>query len=214
MIESTLGALRAERGATALRRAIQYSSIFSLHRPDSAVGKCSRRILRSSARSRCSAGRALFANTPLRPLTNVPSKAHVSGSRKSAASKSLAGEAGLFHSTSALFPGCTMWADPNYLRSWRDLRRRELLFRFFVLSYVPGILLIIVVVNVLDHDAPEHIGIYFSAAWLTGFVGTGLYRQNFRCPRCHQFFFRRYMLVDPYSRNCVNCDLASWAGGP
>jgi len=108
---------------------------------------------------------------------------------------------------------CTMWADPNYLRCWRDLRRRELLFWFFVLSYVPGILLIIVVVNVLDHDAPEHIGIYFSAAWLTGFVGTSLYRQNFRCPRCHQFFFRRFMLVDPQSRSCVNCNLDRWTGG-
>jgi hypothetical protein len=64
-----------------------------------------------------------------------------------------------------------MWADPKYLRSWRDLRRRDLLFWFFVLSYVPGILLIIVVVNVLDHDAPEHIGIYFSAVWLAGFAG-------------------------------------------
>ena len=109
---------------------------------------------------------------------------------------------------------CTMWADPNYLRSWRDFRRRELLFWFFVLSYVPGILLIIVVVNVFEHDAPEHIGIYFSAAWLAGFAGASLYRQNFRCPRCHQFFFRRYMLVDPYSRNCVHCNLACGAGRP
>src|SRR5215831_3774642 len=106
---------------------------------------------------------------------------------------------------------CTMWADPNYLRSWRDLRRREILFWFFVLSYVPGILLIIVVVNVLDHDALEHIGIYFSGAWLAGFVGTGLYRQNFRCPRCHNFFFRRFRFIEPYARNCVNCNLASWA---
>ena len=63
-----------------------------------------------------------------------------------------------------------MWADPNYLPSWRDLRRREFLFWFFVLSYVPGILLIIVVVNVFEHDVPEHIGIYFSGAWLAGFV--------------------------------------------
>src|SRR5262249_8816957 len=86
-------------------------------------------------------------------------------------------------------------------------------FWFFVLSYVPGILFIIVVVNVLDYDAPEHIGIYFSAAWLAGFVGTSLYRQNFRCPRCHQFFFRRYMVVDPYSQNCVHCNLACWTGG-
>jgi hypothetical protein len=119
-----------------------------------------------------------------------------------------------FNSASALCSWCKMWADPKYLRAWRDLRRRELLFWFFVLSYVPGILLIIVVVNVFEHDAPEHIGIYFSAAWLTGFVGTSLYRQNFRCPRCHQFFFRRYMLVDPYSRSCVHCNLACGVGGP
>ena len=107
-----------------------------------------------------------------------------------------------------------MWADPKYLRSWRDLRRRDLLFWFFVLSYVPGILLIIVVVNVVEHDAPEHIGIYFSAAWLAGFVGISLYRQNFRCPRCHQFFFRRFRFVQSYTRNCLNCNLACWAPGP
>ena len=118
------------------------------------------------------------------------------------------------YSTSAVFSWCKMWADPKYLRAWRDLRRRELLFWSFVLSYVPGILLIIVVVNVFERDAPEHIGIYFSAAWLTGFVETSLYHQNFRCPRCHRFFFRRYMLVDPYSRNCVHCNLACGAGGP
>ncbi len=35
-----------------------------------------------------------------------------------------------------------MCADPEYLRSWRDLRRRELLFWFLVLSYVSGSLLI------------------------------------------------------------------------
>src|SRR5262252_5528805 len=145
---------------------------------------------------------------------NVRPPMHPSGPRQSAGSQSSPREAGPFGSTSALFLGCKMWADPQYLTSWRDLRRRELLFWFFVLSYVPGILLIIVVVNAFDHDAPEHIGIYFSAAWLTGFVGTSLYRQNFRCPRCHRFFFRRYMLVDPYSRNCVHCNLACGAGGP
>jgi len=145
---------------------------------------------------------------------NVRSAIHPSGARKSPGSQSSPGEAGPFDSTSALFLWCKMWADPTYLRSWRDLRRRELLFWFFVLSYVPVVLLIIVVVNVLDHDPPAHIGIYFSAAWLAGFVGTSLYRQNFRCPRCHEFFFRRYLLIDPYSRNCVHCNLACWAGGP
>ena len=138
----------------------------------------------------------------------------VSGSRKSAGSQSSTGEAGPFGSTSALFLGCKMWADPRYLTSWRDLRRRHLLFWFFVLSYVPRILLIIVVVNVFEHDLPEHIGMYFSAAWLAGFAGTSFYRQSFRCPRCHQFFFRRFTFVDPQSRSCVNCNLDRWTGGP
>ena len=107
-----------------------------------------------------------------------------------------------------------MWTDPEYLRSWRDLRRREFLFWFFVLSYVPGILLIIIIINAFDDGALEHLGLYFSVAWLAGFVGASLYRQNFRCPRCHHFFFRRFRFVNPYARNCVNCDLACWAPGP
>ena len=102
---------------------------------------------------------------------NVRSAMHTSGSRKSAGSQSSTREASPFGSTSALFLGCKMWADPQYLTSWRDLRRRELLFWFFVLSYVPGILLIIVIVNVFEHDLPEHIGMYFSGAWLAGFAG-------------------------------------------
>jgi hypothetical protein len=143
----------------------------------------------------------------------IRSAMHTSGSRKSAGSQSSTREASPFGSTSALFLGCKMWADPQYRTSWRDLRRRELLFWFFVLSYVPGILLIIVVVNVFEHDLPEHIGMYFSGAWLAGFAGASFYRQNFRCPRCHQYFFRRLMLVDPESRSCVNCNLDRWTGG-
>jgi hypothetical protein len=56
-----------------------------------------------------------------------------------------------------------MWTNPQYLRSWRDLRRRELLFWLFVLSYVPGMLLIIAAVDVIGRDLPAHIGAYFSA---------------------------------------------------
>ena len=106
-----------------------------------------------------------------------------------------------------------MGSDPEHLRSWRDLRRREFLFWFFVLSYVPGILLIIVVLNAFEHDLPEHLGVYFSMAWLVGFVGTGLYRQSFRCPRCHHYFFRRPGFADPYARSCLHCKLACWATG-
>jgi hypothetical protein len=58
--------------------------------------------------------------------------------------------------------GCEMRTDSEYSRSWRDLRRREFLFWFFVLSYVPGILLVIVLLNTFEPDLPEHLGVYFS----------------------------------------------------
>ena len=145
---------------------------------------------------------------------DVRSPMRPSGPRQSTGSQSFTREANSFGSTSALFLGCKMWADPTYQRSWRDLRRRELLFWFFVLSYVPGILLIIVIANIFEHDLPEHMGMYFSGAWLAGFAGASFHRQNFRCPRCHQFFFRRFMFVDPESRSCVNRNLARWTGGP
>jgi hypothetical protein len=104
-----------------------------------------------------------------------------------------------------------MWNDPEYLQAWRGLRRCEVLFWFFVLSYVPGRLLVIVAANVFDQDVPEHTGAFFSGAWLAGFVGSGLYLQSFRCPRGHYLFFRRSAFVDPHAQNCLNCNLACWA---
>jgi hypothetical protein len=118
--------------------------------------------------------------------------------------------AGAF-SASGLLPGRTMWTNPQYLHSWRDLRRRELLFWFFVLSYVPGMLLIIAVVDVIGRDLPQHIGAYFSAAWLAGFGVASVYHQNFRCPRCHRFFFRRVRLSETGACKCMNCGLARGA---
>jgi hypothetical protein len=107
-----------------------------------------------------------------------------------------------------------MWTDPRFLSSWRDLRRRELLFWFFVLSYIPGMLLIIAAVNAIGRDLPDHIGAYFSVVWLTGFGGASLYYQNFRCPRCNRFFFRRVRWPETSACKCVNCELARGALGP
>jgi hypothetical protein len=107
-----------------------------------------------------------------------------------------------------------MWNDLQYLRSWCDLRRRELLFWFFVLSYVPGMLLIIAAVDVIGRDLPGHIVAYFSAAWLAGFGVASLYHQNFRCPRCRGFFFRRFRCAETGAYKCVNCEFARGGIGP
>ena len=117
-------------------------------------------------------------------------------------------------SISSQLSGCEMRTDSDYSRSWHDLRRREFLYWFFVLSYVPGILLVIVLLNAFEPHLPEHLGVYFSIIWLAGFAWTGLYRQSFRCPRCHHYFFRRLGFADPYARTCLNCNLTCWAPGP
>jgi len=96
--------------------------------------------------------------------------------------------------------GHAMRVDSEYPRSWRDLRRREFLFWFFVLSYVPGIAIIIVLMDRFGSDVLDRIGTYFSAVWLVGFAGAS--------------FFRRFKLLEPYARNCVNCNLACGALDP
>jgi hypothetical protein len=74
---------------------------------------------------------------------------------------------------------------------------------------------VIVLLNTFEPDLPGHLGVYFSIIWLAGFVWTGLYRQSFRCPRCHRYFFRRRLgFADPDARTCLNCNLTCWAPDP
>src|SRR5262249_4573163 len=80
--------------------------------------------------------------------------------------------------------------------------------------YVPGIAIIIVLMDRFGSDVLDRIGTYFSAVWLVGFAGASFYRQHFHCPRCHKFFFRRFKLLEPYARNCVNCYLVFGALDP
>ena len=82
-----------------------------------------------------------------------------------------------------------MCTAPGYPRSWGDLRCRDLLFWFFVLSYVPGMLLIIVLVNDFHRSVPEHLGTYFSVAWLAGFAGAAAPISNVNASACNRAGF-------------------------
>src|SRR5262249_7899823 len=57
--------------------------------------------------------------------------------------------------------GHAIRVDSEYLRSWRDLRRREFLFWFFVLSYVPSIAIIIVHMDRFGSDVLDRIATFF-----------------------------------------------------
>ena len=95
--------------------------------------------------------------------------------------------------------------DPGYVRSWADLRRREVMFWLVVLSYVPGLWLVIIIINMVRSDLPEHMLTYLSVLWLAAYVLVVRYRKNFRCPRCHHLFFRRG--IDTDEQHCMSCGL-------
>jgi hypothetical protein len=96
-------------------------------------------------------------------------------------------------------------------RGWRDLRRRAFLCRLVVFSYVPVITAVTLLLNRFPECAPDHIGAVITIVWLAGLLGAGTYRQDFRCPRCTHFFFRRLFDHDPNAQNCVHCGLTRGA---
>lgn len=108
-------------------------------------------------------------------------------------------------------PGFGTHASQIYQRSWQDLRRRDLVFKLVVVSYVPGMALAILATEVFANYVSTRLAVYAAAVWLTMFVAVDLYRQAFRCPRCDHHFFRRSIWRGPDSRNCLNCDLPLWA---
>jgi hypothetical protein len=99
----------------------------------------------------------------------------------------------------------------DFERGWRDLRRRAFLCRLVVFSYLPAIIGVTFLLNRFPEHAPNHLGAAITIMWLVALVGAGTYRQDFRCPRCTHFFFRRLFDHDPNAQNCVHCGFARGA---
>jgi hypothetical protein len=93
----------------------------------------------------------------------------------------------------------------RYKHGWRDLRRRETVFWLTAVSFVPGVLLIMLVISNFQDDVPQHFGTWVGGSWLSTIFATGLYRRLFRCPRCRKFFFRWGFDQNPFA--CASCKL-------
>ena len=93
----------------------------------------------------------------------------------------------------------------RFERAWRDLRRRDLLFRAIPLSFVPCAVLIIVVLNAMYGDVPREFGRWVGGGWIAAFFAAGAYRRRFRCPHCSELFFGRGL-----SNNSARCAHCQW----
>jgi hypothetical protein len=71
-------------------------------------------------------------------------------------------------------------AHRKYEQAWRDLRRRDMLFRIVALSFVPGVLVIMAGFNAMYGDVPRHFGRLVGGGWIVAFFVVGTYRRRFR----------------------------------
>jgi hypothetical protein len=97
----------------------------------------------------------------------------------------------------------------EYEHAWAALRRRNFVVRLVVLSFLPGIALLILVTNCAYGDVPDHFGSWVGGSWLTAFFCAFIYRRSFRCPRCREPFFARSSFHS--GDLCSRCDLPLWA---
>lgn len=56
-------------------------------------------------------------------------------------------------------------------------------------------------------------GAYFAGmgAWMLPLLYANWRANNFRCPRCNQYFFRTLWYYNGFARKCVHCGLPKWA---
>ena len=89
--------------------------------------------------------------------------------------------------------------------------RREVRLWLVTLSFLPGALLIIMIMRFFRDALPRHFGGYAGAVWLAACLAVGSHYRMFRCPRCRRFFFE--WTLTQQSHACVHCKLPRWAHG-
>ena len=85
----------------------------------------------------------------------------------------------------------------------REYYKRNLVFWGLFAAYIPGLLLI---------GAPlarvfglgNEMGIV-ALAWLAGVAVVGMWRLNFRCPRCNNRFYYKGWYKNTFTTKCVHC---------
>jgi hypothetical protein len=70
-------------------------------------------------------------------------------------------------------------AGDDYERAWTDLRRRTLVIRLVALSFVPGVVTLIVLMSGGYGDVPEHFGRWVGGSWLAALFCACVYRHGF-----------------------------------
>ena len=96
----------------------------------------------------------------------------------------------------------------QFVQAWEDYKRRV---RWFFGGWLGGLAFIALLVALLDRLSLGEVAFYFlGPAWLGLFIVVAARVQLFKCPRCHQQFFKAPWYYSPFARKCVHCGLPKW----
>jgi hypothetical protein len=108
----------------------------------------------------------------------------------------------------------------GYETQWRDLRFRLRLFWAACLAYVPGVLIIALVLRASGGSDDQIV--WIAGALLLGVMALGAYLGRYRCPRCGNLFIRPpvpwqplkcWNFIELLARRCFYCGLVKGASG-
>lgn len=107
----------------------------------------------------------------------------------------------------------------NYEEPWVAFKKSERLFHVLLLSYIPGMVVVLLLMTHFAVLARDWVFLLVGLAWLAAFGIAGARCLLFRCPRCvHPFFIKRAWgwarFYNPLARRCLNCGLWKWALTP
>ncbi len=84
-----------------------------------------------------------------------------------------------------------------------EYRKRNLVFWSLALSGFFAILYVAVPLGRWLNS--EGVAQILSTAWFLGIVATGIWRLNWKCPRCNKNFYRKWWYQNAFAMRCVHC---------
>jgi hypothetical protein len=99
----------------------------------------------------------------------------------------------------------------NYAAQWRAHNWRLLVVILIFITYLPAELWLSPFIS--KHFPAADGGLIIFLTWSVGLVSSGAYLLQWRCPRCHKPYFRKWgwLYCNPFALSCVNCKLPRWS---
>src|SRR5436190_1877421 len=97
-----------------------------------------------------------------------------------------------------------------YEKQWREYRAWTRAAWLLWLAFLPVVMLVIIPsIEENGWDVPSRL---LGGLWFLAFGVVANRIGNWRCPRCGEAFFSKWLYHNLFARACLHCHLPKWAG--